>query len=53
MPFWQFGQVPSLKANGEITRSPLRSVVTSAPTSSITPMNSWPIGPGSNGESPR
>ena len=26
MPFWQFGQVPSLKANGEMTRSPLRSV---------------------------
>jgi hypothetical protein len=53
MPFWQFGQLPSLNANGEMTKSPFRSVVTSAPTSSTTPMNSWPIGPGSNGESPR
>ena len=34
MPFWQLGQVPSLNANGEITRSPLDSVVTSAPMSS-------------------
>ena len=53
MPFWQLGQVPSLNANGAITRSPLRSVVTSEPSSSTTPMNSWPIGPGSNGVSPR
>ena len=29
-----------LKANGEITRSPLAGVVTSAPVSSTTPMNS-------------
>ena len=53
MPCRQFGQVPSLNANGAMTRSPLRRLVTSAPTSSTTPMNSWPIGPGSNGESPR
>jgi hypothetical protein len=28
MPFWQLGQVPSLNAKGEITRSPFASVVT-------------------------
>ena len=44
-PFWQLGQLPSLKANGEITRSPLASVRTLAPMSSTMPMNSWPIGP--------
>ena len=53
IPCWQFGQVPSLNANGAITRSPRRRLVTSAPTSSTTPMNSWPIGPGANSESPR
>ena len=52
-PFRQFGQVPSLNANGAMTSSPLARLRTSAPTSSTTPMNSWPIGPGSNGESPR
>jgi hypothetical protein len=53
IPWRQCGQVPSLNANGEITKSPLASVRTLAPTSSTTPMNSWPIGPGANGESPR
>ena len=53
MPCRQFGHVPSLKANGAMTRSPFSRSVTSAPTSSTTPMNSWPIGPGSNSESPR
>ena len=53
MPNWQLGHVPSLNANGATTRSPLESVVTSEPISSTTPMNSWPIGPGWNSESPR
>ena len=53
IPCRQFGQVPSLKANGAMTRSPRSGPVTSAPTSSTTPMNSWPIGPGANSESPR
>ncbi len=53
MPCRQWGHVPSLNANGQMTRSPLETLLTSAPTSSTTPMNSWPIGPGSNGESPR
>ena len=53
IPFWQLGQLPSLKANGAMARSPVLMSVTSAPTSSTTPMNSWPIGPGSNSESPR
>ena len=46
MPCRQCGQVPSLKANGAITRSPRLTLETSAPASSTTPMNSWPIGPG-------
>jgi hypothetical protein len=53
IPFWQFGQLPSLNANGAMTRSPFLRSVTSVPTSSTTPTNSWPIGPGWNAESPR
>jgi hypothetical protein len=53
IPWWQCGQVPSLKANGAMTKSPLATLRTSEPTSSTTPMNSWPIGPGSYGDSPR
>jgi hypothetical protein len=45
--------VPSLKAKGAMTSSPFLMFETSAPTSSTTPMNSWPIGPGENSESPR
>jgi hypothetical protein len=52
-PSWQLGQLPSLNANGAITRSPFLTEPIAAPTSSMTPMNSWPIGPGANGESPR
>lgn len=52
-PWRQCGQVPSLNANGAITRSPFATLRASLPVSSTTPMNSWPIGPGSNGESPR
>ena len=36
-------QVSSEIANGETTRSPFLTVVTSEPMSSTTPMNSWPI----------
>ena len=53
MPWRQCGQVPSLNANGAMTKSPRLTFATLAPTSSTTPMNSWPIGPGANGESPR
>ena len=53
MPFWQLGQLPSLKANGAMTSSPFRMPVTSEPTSSTTPTNSCPIGPGANSVSPR
>ncbi len=42
-PSRQNWQVPSEKANGAMTRSPLATVVTSEPVSSTTPMNSWPI----------
>ena len=52
-PFWQCGQVPSLKMNGAITRSPAATAVTSPPTSSTTPMNSWPIEPTAWSDSPR
>ena len=53
MPCRQCGQVPSLNANGAITKSPFSMLRTSAPVSSTTPMNSCPIGPGGNGVSPR
>ena len=52
-PWRQWGQVPSLKMNGAMTRSPRRTVVTSAPVSSTTPMNSWPIEPTGWSDSPR
>jgi hypothetical protein len=42
-PWWQKAQVPSEKANGMTTRSPFAIVVTCDPTSSTTPMASWPI----------
>src|SRR6187200_3168917 len=44
-PYRQWGQVPSLKVYGATTRSPSRMSVTSPPTSSTTPRNSWQIGP--------
>ncbi len=53
MPCAAVGQVPSLYANGAITRSPFLTFRTSRPVSSTTPTNSCPIGPGSKGESPR
>jgi hypothetical protein len=43
-PSWQKAQVPSENANGMTTTSPGLTVRTSAPTSSTTPMASWPIG---------
>ena len=52
-PLRQFGQDMSLKMNGAITRSPVLTAVTSPPTASTTPMNSWPIGPTSCGVIPR
>src|SRR6188472_3355622 len=42
-PCAQNSQVPSDQANGATTRSPFFTVRTAAPTSSTTPMNSWPI----------
>src|SRR4051794_20180507 len=42
-PSWQNAQVPSEKANGMTTTSPRLIVRTSAPTSSTTPIASWPI----------
>jgi hypothetical protein len=36
-----------------ITRSPMETAVTSSPTSSTTPMNSWPIDPTAWSDSPR
>ena len=48
-PLRQCTQVLSLIVNGEITKSPALSVVTSAPISSTTPTNSCPIGCGSDG----
>jgi hypothetical protein len=53
IPWRQCGHVLSQNMNDAMTRSPLLICWTSAPTSSTTPMNSWPIGPGLNGESPR
>src|SRR6185437_10517929 len=42
-PDRQYSHVPSDQVKGEITRSPGRTVRTSAPTSVTTPRNSWPI----------
>src|SRR5215218_1696672 len=42
-PSWQNAHVPSEIANGQTTRSPFLTVVTSEPASSTTPMNSWPM----------
>ena len=54
MPARQFGQVLSLWQNGAITKSPGRNEVTSEPTSSTTPIISWPIvSPGVMSFSPR
>src|SRR5215472_15080012 len=44
-PLRQCGQDMSLKMNGAITKSPAATPSTSAPVSSTTPMNSWPIEP--------
>ena len=43
-PARQNSHTPQEIANGAITKSPGATVVTSGPTSSTTPMNSWPIG---------
>src|SRR5215211_588991 len=42
-PLRQCAQVPSLSANGEMTKSPGFTVRTSEPTSSTTPTSSCPI----------
>ncbi|MDF2805703.1 MAG: hypothetical protein K0S43_649 [Cellulosimicrobium sp.] len=47
IPSRQYTHVLSWMPNGQITKSPGRTVVTSAPTSSTTPRNSCPIGRGS------
>ena len=47
MPARQCGQVLSEYMNGAITKSPARTLLTSAPTSSTMPTNSWPIRAGS------
>lgn len=52
-PWRQCGQVPSLTMNGAMTRSPTATPVTSDPTASTTPMNSWPIDPTACSVSPR
>jgi hypothetical protein len=41
---WQNTHVVSLKANGEMTKSPVRKPATADPTSSTMPINSCPIG---------
>ena len=43
-PSRQNSQVLSNQANGAMTKSPRLMRVTSEPTSSTTPTNSWPIG---------
>ena len=43
IPLRQWAQVPSLIANGAMTRSPGATVLTSEPASVTTPTNSWPI----------
>jgi hypothetical protein len=53
-PARQFGQVLSQWQNGTITKSPGRNDLTSGPTSSTTPIISWPIvSPGVMSFSPR
>ncbi len=42
-PSWQNAHVPSENAKGITTTSPRLIVLTPAPTSSTTPMASWPI----------
>jgi hypothetical protein len=42
MPRAQYQQVPQKMLNGTITRSPTARFCTDEPTSSTTPMNSWP-----------
>jgi hypothetical protein len=39
---WQKKQLPQAIANGTTTRSPRRKWCTSGPTSTTSPMNSWP-----------
>ena len=41
-PSRQYRQRPQAMANGTTTRSPGFRVVTPAPTSTTSPMNSWP-----------
>ena len=54
IPARQCGQVLSQWQNGTITKSPGEKSRTSAPTSSTTPMHSWPIvSPGVMSFSPR
>ena len=40
---WQYQQSPQQMKDGTTTRSPLRTLRTSRPTSTTSPMNSWPI----------
>ena len=40
---WHHSQWPQETEKGTITRSPARTVLTAAPASSTTPMNSWPM----------
>src|SRR3712207_2670302 len=43
IPNEQFQPHPQAMGNGMITRSPILNCFTSAPTSTTSPMNSWPI----------
>ena len=52
MPWRQNSQVPSPWQNGTITRSPALKPLTSAPTASTTPQNSWPSTWGNSNRTP-
>ena len=45
-PLRHCGHSPQLTTNGAITKSPTVRLVTSSPTLSTTPMNSWPMAAG-------
>ena len=40
--FWQKKQLPQAIGNGTTTRSPRLRLITAAPSSTTSPMNSWP-----------
>ena len=42
IPFWQAEQTPQAIGKGTTTRSPTLRLLTWGPTSTTSPMNSWP-----------